>query len=400
MSFDFSWYRRANKVIAQGSLTNSKRVETLIKGVSPTHALHGRGPYLYDDKKKEYVDFIGGLGSSLFGYAHPAITRAVSHQLEKGAVFSIGSTLEVEAAEELINMIPFSRRLRFLKTGTEACLAAIRIARAHTGREEILSDGYHGWSDPFVALTEPALGVPRGTLTSRFVNLDQVTEKTAAVIIEPVITDWSKERLEELQKIRERCTQTGAVLIFDEIITGFRWPKFTFSSWSGISPDILCLGKALGGGLPLSAVLLSDGIGDGKEWFVSSTFAGDTLALAGFMETKRLLFSKFDLGNLWHEGEIFQRKFNELAPDIVQIEGYPTRGVFRAHPQIKALFFQECHKAGILVGPSFFFNFSHINVAMLTLGTFRDVLSKIRRGSVKLEGEMPATPFAQSVRGK
>lgn len=395
---DFTWYRRAHACIAQGSLTNSKRLETFIKGVSPSHVTHGEGPYLFSTDKKRFIDFCCANGTQIFGYGHPAITQAISAQLSKGFLYSLGSTSEVEAAELVKNYVPFVKKVRFLKNGSDACEAAVRIAMAHTERGRVLSSGYHGFNSQFVSLTPPALGIPKQTHIETFKSLDQIKTDVACLIIEPIVTDHSQRHLEWLQEVVRKCRVNGVLVIFDEIITGFRWPKYSFSAWSGIHPDIICMGKAAGGGLPLSIVGLADGIGDDKPWFVSATAAGEMLSLAVMKKTYEMLHNKYDLVDLWGHGQHFLDQFNSIWPEGIKIDGYPTRGIFVADPYIKALFFQETHKAGILFGPSWFFGFQHRDLREQVISACKDVIQRIRTNTVKLEGEMPTSPFAQKQR--
>lgn len=394
----FEWYRRAHTSIAQGSLTNSKRVETFIKGITPTHVTHGEGPYLFGVDGRKYIDFCCANGSNLFGHGHPAIRGAVEAQLKRGWLYSLGSTLEVECAELVKDRVPFVRKVRFLKTGTEACLAAIRIARSHTGRNQILSAGYHGWGDDFISLSPPGCGIPSRGFIKGIGQIEDIGPDVAAVILEPIITDHSGARKLYLADLVERCREVGALVIFDEIITGFRWPGLTFSREYGLHPDIICLGKAAAGGLPLSIVGLAEHIGDNKEWFVSSTFAGDLLALAAFKKTCEMLHGKFKLEELWREGQAFLDDFNSLWPEKLVIEGYPTRGVFAGDTLVKALFFQESHKAGILFGASWFIGFQHMGMRQSVISTCRDIMQRIKTGHVRLEGEAPSSPFAQKQR--
>jgi glutamate-1-semialdehyde 2,1-aminomutase len=395
----YEWYRRANAAIAQGSLTNSKRVESFIKGVTPTHVTHGEGPYLYGIDKKKYIDFCCANGTQIFGYAHPAINQAIKDQLSKGHLYSLGSTTEVEAAELVKNYVPFVKKVRFLKNGSDACEAATRIACAHTGRIKVLSSGYHGFNSQFVSLTKPAHGIPNQAHIEALTSLNQITNEIACVIIEPIETDHSQSRIEWLTQLREKCTQHGVLLIFDEIITGFRWPKYSFSAWSGIYPDIICLGKAAGGGLPLSIVGLADGIGDDIPWFVSATAAGELLSLAVMKKTYEMLHNKYSLDDLWRDGQHFLDQFNKLHPDL-KIQGYPTRGVFVGDPKVKALFWQESHKAGILFGASWFYGFQHKPLRESVISACRDIMTKIKTNSVGFHGEMPSSPFAQQQREK
>ncbi len=394
----FEYYRRAHNSIAQGSLTNSKRVESFIKGVTPTHVTHGEGAFVFGVDKKRYIDFCSANGTNLFGYGHPAITQAIEMQLKRGWLYSLGSTMEVECAELVKNYVPFVRKVRFVKSGTEACAAAIRIARSHTGRDRVLSEGFHGWSDDFVSLTPPAHGVPGRVFISPFRDDSDLDETVAAVIIEPIGTDYSESRKEFLLQLLRRAHAVGALVIFDEIVTGFRWPQLTFSKDSGIHPDIICLGKAAASGLPLAIVGLAEHIGDGKEWFVSGTYAGELLSLAVMKKTFEMLNGKYKIETLWKDGSYFLEQFNAIWPEKIKIEGYPTRGVLTGDLQIKALFLQEAHKAGMLFGNVWFYNFSHMPYSSAVISSCQDILRRIKSGAVKLEGEMPSSPFSQKVR--
>lgn len=396
---DWTWHKRAQASIAQSYLTNSKRPEAFISGIYPTHIVKGHGAHVWDTNGKKYLDFVTGLGTSLLGYSHERIVGAIGSRLRGGFSHSLATTLEVETAEKLKQLFTFVDCVKFLKTGGEATSAAIRIARAATGRERILSAGYHGWHDQFVSLTEPALGVPDCDecglgIGKYFENL--TLSGVAAVIVEPVITDWSDERRMWLQQLREKCTKAGALLIFDEIITGLRWPRFSVAGYWGITPDLICLGKALAGGMPLAAVGGKYDVMNCGEYFVSSTYAGETLSLAAAKETMTLLQTKYDIKFLWDKGLAFQKRFNEIGCGVVGIEGYPTRGILVGPG--KALFMQEACKAGLLFGVSFWFNFPLAEVAAETLVVIESIVAKIRSGSVALEGQAPQSPFAQKVR--
>lgn len=403
---DFAYHRRAQLCIAQNYLTNSKRPEALIKGVYPTHVKRGQGCHLFDHKGNKYLDFICGLGTNLLGYANPRVNLAISAQLGYGASHSLATHLEIEAAEKLKELFPFVDCVKWLKTGSDACSAAVRIARAKTGRDIILSEGYHGHDDGFVSLTPPAIGIPgeaSGNLTFDLgfrskSSFDDLWSDVAAVIVEPIITDYSPARIEWLKNLREDCTKHGVMLIFDEIITGFRFPKFSVSEYYGIIPDLICLGKAIANGMPLAAVGGKYDVMNCGEYFISSTYAGETLSLAAAKESMTLLQTMHSIEWLWANGQRFLDDFNSIYPEQLTIEGYPTRGVFKGDPLVKALFFQECCKAGILVGPSWWMNFPLVDESKNALLTMRAILERIKRDEVKLEGEMPQSPFAQKVR--
>jgi glutamate-1-semialdehyde 2,1-aminomutase len=277
-----NWQQRASQSIAHSALTNSKRPSCFVNGVYPTHVKRGYDCFLWDASGKRYVDFVCALGTNLFGYANRAINEAVMSQLANGALYSLSSTLEIEFAEMFLNYMPFAERVRVLKSGSEGCSAAIRIARAATGRGMVLSDGYHGWHDEVVSLTKPATGVSpafyrewdisfysREPSIFAEIDLSQSLASVAAIIVEPVITDFSNERIQYLHALRKKCDEVGAVLIFDETITGLRFPKLSVAAWSGVYPDIIIMGKALANGLPISVVAGRKEVME-ADYFVSS----------------------------------------------------------------------------------------------------------------------------------
>lgn len=398
---DFTWHRRSLNCIAQGALTNSKRPECFVKGVYPSHLQKGRGCFVWDHSGKRYVDFITGLGTNIIGYANDRVNQAMALQMFFGASLSLGTHHEIECAETVKSFFPFIDALKFLKTGTEACSAAIKIARAKTERQLVLSDGYHGWADEFISLMPPALGVSKNENPNirKLISVGQIDCNVAAVIVEPVITDYGRERAEYLNQLRTACDKTGALLIFDEVITGFRFRNHGVCNAFNITPDLICLGKAIANGMPLAAVGGKYNVMNGTEYFVSSSYAGETISLIAAKTTMELLRSKYSIENLWVEGQKFLDTFNKFWPEGITIEGYPTRGVFKAKDDLtKALFFQESCLAGILFGPSWFFNFPLADEAPNIMGTLQDILIRIKTGQVQLKGEMPVLAFSQKVR--
>lgn len=399
---DFSWHRRAQESIAQASLTNSKRPASLVEGVYPTHLEKGSGCHVWDTEGRKYIDFICGLGTNILGYGSAPVTQAVTDQLRSGSSLSLSTKWEVLAAEKLKEIFPFVDCWKFLKTGSEACLAAIKIARAATGRELVLSSGYHGWGDDFVSLSTPALGVPkmqgyRGEAIDDLPeDLEYDWDQVAAVIVEPVMTDDSEERRAWLQRLREICTAHGVMLIFDEVITGFRFPRYSVARYWNIDPDLIVIGKAMANGFPLAAV-------GGRysamntEYFVSSTYAGEIPSLVACLTVVKKLQKINGIGHLWEHGKRWQAAFNAIWPEGVRLEGYPTRGRFVGGELAKALFFQESCKAGILFGPSWFLSFAHLE-AEPVMEALKAILGRIRAGSVTLEGKLPRSPFAQEIR--
>jgi glutamate-1-semialdehyde 2,1-aminomutase len=392
-----TWQNRAELSIGQGALTNSKRPSTYIEGVYPTHASGGRGCNLYVGKRT-FVDYVGALGTNLVGYGHAVIAEAIAKRFKEGATLSLSSETEVILAEKLKETVPWTDLWKFTKSGTEACNAAIKIARAYTGRSLVMSDGYHGHGDDFVSLTLPALGVPKRDWMCG-ISLERLGE-AAAVILEPVILDYSRERKQYLIELKDACKKAGTLLIFDEIITGLRFPGFSVSKYFGIEPDMILLGKALGGGLPLSAIGGKKEVMNCGEYFISGTFFGETVSMQASLALLDLMkrdSTRYSIEELWRGGTLFLERFNDLHPDL-KIVGYPSRGAFQGDPMVKALFWQEACRANILFGPSWFFNFPLMGETEGVIPVCKDILNRIKTGAVKLEGKMPAIPFAQTVR--
>lgn len=396
---DLETQKRADKVIAQRALTNSKRPASFVEGVYPTHLLSGAGCTVTDTAGNTYVDFICGLGANLLGYGQSSLVAAGTKALREGATLSLSTNLEVILGEKICEIMPFVERVKFLKSGSEGCTAAVRIARAATGRKWVLTQGYSGWHDEFVHLQPPALGIVNEYHSMRLESLEQITTDTAAVILEPIITDHSETRIAFLRALRERCTAMGALLIFDETITALRFPGYCVANWCRVKPDLIVFGKAIGGGLPLSVVGGSASVMDCGEYFVSSTWAGERVAIATAIELIVLLQKSFDLAHLWNSGEKFQAQFNAIVPDV-KLEGYPTRGILAGDPMPKAIFMQEACRGGLLFGASWFLSFPHIEQMDQIISTLKEIVLKIKVTKPKLDGQMPKSPFAQSMREK
>lgn len=396
---DFKMWKRAQRCIAQGALTNSKHPDSHVFGIYPTHVIRSEGARVFTENGN-YIDYICSLGANFLGHCNPYILEEIIAASQFGINHSLGTHIEVEAAEVLKEMFYFVDKWKFLKTGTEACMAAIKIARAHTGRKLILSQAYHGWSDEFVSLTPPAKGVHTCT---DILPLDEHMggdwDKVAAVIVEPIISDNSQARIDWLHALRKKCTEKGVMLIFDEVITGFRYKKYSVAQCYSIIPDLIVLGKAMGGGLSLSAVGGKTAVMDGN-YFVSSTFAGETLSLVACKRLVNLLMSshKYSVEKLWEHGGNFMDKFNTLGKDYIQLEGYPTRGVFKGEEIIVALFRQEACKAGFLFHNSWFYNFPLVEFDHHFFSFFKDFMDRLKRGEINLEGQLPKSPFAERAR--
>ncbi|MFI5230081.1 MAG: aminotransferase class III-fold pyridoxal phosphate-dependent enzyme [Gemmatimonadales bacterium] len=284
------WLTRARAVLPTGASTGSKRVESLYgasDAVGPTHFSRAVGAHLFDAEGNEYVDCTMALGSVSLGYAEPNVTRAVVDAIAAGNVSALSSVLEVDVAERLCGIIPCADRVQFLKTGAEAIAAAVRIARTYTARDVVIGSGYFGWLD---WSADGTAGVPAGTKRAfRRVPYDDVAAleaavsdagaSLAAIVIEPVV-----ERLPSSEWIalaRQLATSAGAVLIFDEIKTGFRLRTGGYQAYADVMPDLAAFGKAMANGYPLSAVVGDRDVMDAaRRTWISSTLASETTGLA------------------------------------------------------------------------------------------------------------------------
>ncbi|CAN5832551.1 glutamate-1-semialdehyde 2,1-aminomutase [soil metagenome] len=291
--------QRAEKVIPLGSQTFSKSRTQYPFGVSPYFITRGKGSRVWDEDGNEYVDYISSLAAITLGYNDPDVTSAVRAQLEDGVIFSLPHRIEMEVAELLVEMIPCAEKVRFGKNGSDATAGAIRVSRAFTGRDRVAICGYHGWQDWYIGTTARSLGVPQAVkdlshtfpyndLPALDTLLKQHSGEFAAIILEPMNVAYPDPGY--LEGVRELATQHGAVLIFDETITGFRYANGGAQELFGVTPDLATFGKGMANGYPVSAVAgRADIMKLMEEIFFSFTFAGETLSLAAAKATMQKL---------------------------------------------------------------------------------------------------------------
>jgi len=275
-------YEAACKVIAGGVSSDIRRSTT---SAPPLYVDHARGSHLWDVDGNEYVDYVLGQGPLLFGHSHPRIVEAVTKQVARGQTYSAQHTLEIEVAELVCELVPCAELVRFNSVGSEAVQAAWRLARAVTGRTKVLKfEGhYHGWYDSAWFSVHPSpdeagpadrpravpssLGqlrsaadelviAPWNDLVAFGQILDEFHGEIAAVIMEPLLCNSGciEPDPEFLRGVRERTRRDGIVLIFDEVITGFRLAPGGAQEWYGVVPDLAVFGKAIAGGFPLSCI--------------------------------------------------------------------------------------------------------------------------------------------------
>jgi glutamate-1-semialdehyde 2,1-aminomutase len=361
----------AETLIPLGSQTFSKSRTQYPVGISPLFIHRAKGCNTWDIDGNKYIDLVSSLASVTLGYQNPRVNAAVRRQLRKGTIFSLPGKLECEVAEKIVNLVPSAESVRFGKNGSDATSAAIRIARAFTGRKIVAVCGYHGWQDWFIGSTSRNKGVPKEisdlTKTFAFNNLQSLNEiftlnpgNVAAVILEPMNSTWPIESF--LSETRRMCSENGTILIFDETITGFRFAKGGAQELFNIIPDLTTLGKGLANGFPLSAVVGKREImGEMSEIFFSGTFGGELLSLAAANEVLRIYQQEDIVGQLSASGELLSELTNEEIfknnlHDVLSLSGHSTWKFlnWRDHEsatalELKTYFMQECFKEGILV---------------------------------------------------
>jgi glutamate-1-semialdehyde aminotransferase len=389
---------RARKVIPGCTQAFSKGLDQYPQSVSPHYIVRGKGARVEDVDGNAYYDFAMGLAPVVLGYADPDVDRAVAERLQEGTVFTLSHPLEIELAELLVETIPCAEMVRYGKNGSDATTGAVRLARAFTKRDRVACCGYHGWHDWYIGSTTRNLGVPVQTaaLTHSFPYndleaLDRLFRvhpgEFACAIIEP--TTIFRPSPGYLEGIKALCQRRGVLLIFDEIVTGFRLALGGAQEYFGVTPDLACCGKAMANGYPISVVAgRADIMRLFEEVFFSHTFAGEAVGLAAALATIHKLRQCKVHDHLWEQGERIIAAFNQLAAefgldDRLTCVGYGPRSVlqFRASDSgvedvmLKTFFQQEYMRRGILTANCHNMSLAHTaEIVDHLLGVYREVM--------------------------
>lgn len=282
-------------------------------GGSPVFASKANGAYVYDEDGNKYIDYISSWGPMILGHAHPKVVRAISETAKNGTSFGMPTTLETDLAKLSLSMVPGMQKIRFVNSGTEACMSAIRLARGYTNKDKIIkfSGCYHGHSDSFLIEagsgvvtfgTPNSPGVTKGTakdtLISPYNDLNYVKtlfennkNEVAAIIIEPIAGNMGCVIPKQgfIEGLRKLCDQNNCLLIFDEVMTGFRLAKGGAQEILGINADIVTYGKVIGGGLPVGAFSSRDEImnklSPEGSVYQAGTLSGNPLAMSAGLAT-------------------------------------------------------------------------------------------------------------------
>lgn len=390
-------YGKALKMIP-GGVNSPVRAFRAI-GIPPSFVERAKGSKIWDVDGNEYIDYVGSWGPMILGHAHPKVVEALKRAIPKGTSFGAPTPLEVELATKVMKAFPSIELVRMVSSGTEAVLGAIRLARGYTRRDKILKfEGcYHGHGDSLLvkagsgAMTfgiPDSLGIPedlaKHTLTAPYNNLESVkawvgqySDQIACIIVEPIVGNMGVVLPENgfLEGLRRICDEKGIVLLFDEVITGFRVAYGGAQELYGIKADLTCLGKIIGGGLPVGAYggkeKIMEQVSPLGGVYQAGTLSGNPLAMTAGIETLALLRS----GKVYEDLKRKTSYLTEAISKIAEERGIPfsinhitgmftlffTEGPVRDYPSAKksdtkrfAKFFIEMMEQGIYLPPSQF----------------------------------------------
>ena len=371
-------WERAQGLIPSGTQTLAKGPGQYVRGVSPKYLRKGRGAHVWDVDDNVYLDMTMAVGPLVLGYADPAVDEAIRRQLDDGITFSMMHPLEVEVAEAIRDLVPFARSVRYSKTGADATSAAVRLARAFTGRPKVLCCGYHGWHDWYISVTNRSRGIPSPvsdlTHTVEYNDLEGAVASldagTACVILEPVVFEPPKPGY--LEGLRDACRKNGTLLVFDEMWTGFRLGLAGAAGHFGVEPDLVTYSKAVANGMPLSVLAGRRDVMSllAEDVFFFTTFGGEALSLAAAKATLAELKARNVPERLALRGRSLREGFARITRDLgisdwVRLAGMDCRTMVVFDPsagnplELKSLLSQELVRRGILWNGSHNLSLAH-----------------------------------------
>jgi len=408
-------YRRALEILPGGTQLISRRPTRFACGVSPVYAARARGARFWDVDGHEYIDWVSGIGAIVLGYADPVVDEAVRQQISLGTMYSINHPLELELAEALCRVLPCAEMVRYAKTGGEACAMAVRIARGVTGRDKVLICGYHGWHDWYLAANLTAesnlnthlfpgiepIGVPAalagttipfayGDVAALGQLLDDNRGQVAAVIMEPLRSEPPPAGY--LAAVARLAREHGAILIFDEVSTGFRYGLAGTQGYVGVTPDMAVLAKSISNGYPMAVVAgRREVMEPSARMFVSSTYWSDTIGLRAALTTLAEIKRRDVPSGLWKFGARLQARLNAVAAEVgLDVEC----GGLAIHPhlhfgetddatrrKLATLYIQEMAKRGCHGYASFYLNAAQQDAELKqTAAAARETFAILARG--------------------
>ncbi|KJJ84222.1 glutamate-1-semialdehyde-2,1-aminomutase [Candidatus Omnitrophus magneticus] len=309
-----SLYKEASEYMVGG--VNSPIRAFKYAGIAPLIIKNGRGSKVYDYNGKSYIDYVLGYGAIILGHAHPLVVKGLKNKLNDGFVFGATTREEIELAKIIKSAVPLMEKIRFVNSGTEAVMGAIRLARAFTGRDLLVkfTSSYHGHADYLLCekkvLEDGVIPVSKGvtanlikdTIIAEYGNIESIKDvfakygkKIAAVIVEPVAGNYGVicPNVDFIKTLRSLTKQYGALLIFDEVITGFRFGFWELGSMFCVRPDVIVLGKIIGGGMPIGAFggreKIMNYLAPLGEVYQAGTFSGNPISMANGINTLKIL---------------------------------------------------------------------------------------------------------------
>ncbi|MBX7044977.1 MAG: aminotransferase class III-fold pyridoxal phosphate-dependent enzyme [Ignavibacteria bacterium] len=393
-------FSRSEGLIPAHTQTLAKGPGQWIKGLAPKYLVKGKGSHVWDADGNEYIDYNMGIGPISLGYCYDKVDNAIREQLEDGITFSLMHPLEVEVAELIKSVVPNTENVRYSKTGCDITTAAVRLARAFTGREKVLCCGYHGWHDWYISVTDRNKGIPEAvkdlTYTISYNDIesvkDSIDKDTACVILEPFVFDLEKNNF--LQELRKVCDEFGTLLIFDEMWTGFRIAKGGAQEYFNVRVDLACFSKAVANGMPIAILT---GRADvmkllEKDVFFFTTFGGEALSLAATKATLNEIIEKNLPEVLDRQGKKLKDGYNQIAQELgmnyTSCGGYNCRTIMTFNGDVsgcnplemKSLVQQEMIKRGVLWGGFHNMCLSHTDEDIeYTLKAYREVLPILKK---------------------
>lgn len=423
---------RSHELLAKGqelipgcTQTNSKGPTQWVQGVAPTHLERGKGSHVWDVDGNEYIDYPMALGPIILGHDYPAVSEAAKRQMEDGTMFSMPHPLGIDVAEQFVEAVPCAEQVRFGKNGNDMTALSAKLARAYTGREIIATQGYHGWPDVWMGQSSLNRGIPDalGEYTVSFEyndieSLERIFEahpdNVAAIVTTAV--NYEKPEADFIQRMREIADREDALLVFDEILTGFRFAVGGAQEYFGVEPDLACFAKGMANGYPISALAgRADVMGTIEEdgFFFSMTYAGDALSLAAADTCIETIRSENVTENIAAHGETLKDGYNDLAmeygiADRTECAGYPARFTTRFQNEAgesdqlaKSLFMQECIKRGVLFSGNHLVSYSHTDEDIeYTLSVYESAMETLAAAieTDDIERQLEGDPVGATIR--
>jgi glutamate-1-semialdehyde 2,1-aminomutase len=391
-------YERALPIMNPVTQTLAKGPGQYVNGVAPKYLKRGKGARVWDVDGNEYLDYNMGIGPLSLGYCYPKVDEAIIEQLKDGITFSMMHELEVELAELINRIIPNAESIRISKTGADVTSAAIRVARAFTGRKKVLCCGYHGWHDWYIAVTSRNSGIPEEiaslTATFDYNDIESVKQSldadTACVILEPFVFEAPANNF--LQELKKLCEANGTLLIFDEMWTGFRIAIGGAQEYFNVEPDLACYSKAFANGMPISLLTGRRDVMSlfNEEVFFFTTFGGEALSLAAAIATINEMIDKNVPAYLAAKGKLLKDGYNQIATELgiqqyTKCVGYDCRSMITfdaaaGNPlEVKSFVQQELIRKRILWSGFHNMSFSHTDEDIkYTLSAYREVLQLLK----------------------